>query len=311
MTIGLNNKGINAKLARNLEDAGKKRADSLERLSTGKIFTAREPKPAERALSEQMDFRLRGLAASKRNINDAVSLLQTAESSLSEINNIIIRMKELNVAGATTTFTDQERRYLFIEYEALYNELERIAVTTEYNGIPLLNGESDDAPEELIFRIDDPHISDDYFDSEDINVIKFEGLKSVVSTPEGLGLGSARDLLADTSEIEGLSIEDVQELMEPVEDGFATVYDESINRLSTQRAVFGAMQSRLQRSMDFMDVYQENISAAKSKITDTDYAREVVKLTEANILMQATSGLLAQSTFDAGITLNLLSTLTR
>jgi len=311
MTIGLNNKAINAKLARNLEDAGQKRADSLERLSTGKIFTAREPRPAERAVSDQMEFRLRGLAASKRNINDAVSLLQTAESSLSEINNIIVRMKELNVAGATTTFSPQERRYLFIEYEALHDELERIALTTEYNGIPLLNGESDASPEELIFRIDSPHVTDDFFDSEDINTIKFEGLKSVVSTPEGLGLGSARDLLSDSSEFEGISLEDVEELMEPIEDGFATIYDEALTRLSTQRAVFGAMQSRLQRSMNFMDVYQENIAAAKSKITDTDYAREVVKLTEANILMQATSGLMAQSSFDASITLNLLSSLTR
>jgi flagellin len=220
-------------------------------------------------------------------------------------------MKELNVSAATTTITDQERRYLFVEFEALHNELTRIALTTEFNGIPLLNGDDPRTPDELIFRVDDPTSSDDFDFDDDLNVIRFEGLRSIVATAEGLGLESVRDLLSDTSDTEGISLRDVEELMEPLEDGFATIYDEALARISTQRAVFGAMQSRLQRAINFAEVYQENIAAAKSNIADTDYAREIVKLTESNILMQASSSLLAQSNFDANITLNLLSSITR
>jgi flagellin len=309
MTFGVSDKNLANKLSRHLEQAREQRADSMEKLASGQVFTVRDPRPAERALSEKMEYRLRGLAASRSNVNTAVSLLQTAEGGLSEINNIILRMKELNIAGSNATVNDQERRYLFIEYQALHDELNRIAVTTEFNGMPLLNGESDRVPEELIFRIDDPFTdSDEAPDDadEDINTIVFEGFKSVVATAAGLGIGSAAPMLMGSSE-DGIGIDDVLGLMESSDDSFSTVYDEALTRLSTQRAVFGAMQSRLQRSIDFMEVYQENIAAAKSNIADTDYAREVVKMAESNILMQATSGLLAQSNFDSGVTLNLLA----
>lgn len=310
MRFGLTDKYITAKLSRHLEDARESRSDAMDKMASGQIFTRRDPRPSERALSERMEYRLRSLASSKRNINDAVSLLQTAESSLSEINNLIVRMKELNIAGASTTVTDQERKYLFIEYEALHDELNRIAKTTEFNGIPLLNGASERTPEELIFRIDDPYVDEDG-DGDDVNNVRFEGLKSVIATADGLGIRSARDLLADSGEEDGVTLEDAQDLLEPVEDVFGSVYDEALNRLSTQRSVFGAMQSRLNYAMDFMDVYQENIAAAKSNIADTDYAREVVNLAQSNILMQASSGLLAQTNFDSQVTLNLLNSVVR
>ena len=310
MSIGSNNGNISGKIARTLAKATETRADAMEKLATGQIFTSRDPRAAERAISEKMDFRLRGMAAAKRNINDAVSMLQTGEASLSEINNMIVRMKELNVAGATTNISDQERRYLFIEYQALHEELNRIALTTEFNGIPLLNGDDERAPEELVFRVDDPIVSED-FDGEDLDIIRFDGFKNVIATTEGLGLNSAIKFLKQSTSNEGISLEDVVSMMEPTEDGFATIYDQALTELSTQRAVFGAMQSRLQRSMDFLDVYQENISAAKSRLTNTDYAQQATRMTEANIMMQASTMLLAQSQFDANLTLNLLTSITR
>lgn len=311
MTIGLNNKSLTARLTRELENAQNQRQDSMEKLAAGKVFTVRDPKPAERALAENMEFKLRSLASSKKNVNDAVSLLQTAESGLSEINNIIVRLKELSVAGASTVLTDQERRYLFIEYEALRDEIDRIALTTEFNGIPLLNGASDRAPEQLVFRAGDPFEDESVgsFREDDINTIRFDGLKDVVATASGLGLQSAADILADSTGTAGIAIEDVVELLEPYEKGFATIYDEALNRLSTQRAIFGAMQSRLQATKNYIDVYQENLAAARSSIADTDYAREVVKLTESSILLQATSGLLAQTNFDSAVTINLLKSI--
>lgn len=309
MAIGINGKNITDKLANNLDKARENRVDAMEKLSSGQVFTANDPRPSERALAEKMDFRLRSLSASKRNINDGISLLQTAESALSEINNMILRMKELNLTAAGSTVTDQERKYLLVEYEALHDEINRIAVTTDYNGMPLLNGLSDKVPEELILRIDDPFIDEDT-DEEDMNVIRFDGLRSIVATTEGLGLRTAKTLLTG-SDNDGVTLEDAVGMLETDEENFATIYDQALNILSTQRAVFGALQARLQKSMDYVDVYQENIAAAKSNIADTDYAREVVRMTESTILSQAATGLLAQSNLDAQLSLNLLNSLLR
>ena len=308
----IKNNQINLKLNRHLQDAKANRHDAMEKLASGKVFTSGDPRPAERALSEQMDFRLRSLSSSKKNVNTAINLLQTAESSLSEINNIVMRMKELTVSAANTTVSNQERRYLFVEYEALHDEMNRIAVTTEFNGLPLLNGEADEVPEELIFRVDDPHRGENTVsDAEDINTIRFDGLKNVVATTEGLGIQSARPLLEDSSIEDGIDIEDVEDLMAPEEDIFPTAFDEALNRLSTQRAVFGALQSRLNHSNSFIDVYTENIAAAKSTVADTDYAKETIRLAESNILMHATTGLLAQSNVENNVVLNLLSSVNR
>ncbi len=308
MAFTIRDNGSNARLSRNLEQARRENADAMEKLSTGQVFTTLDPRPAERAISDNLEFRLRSLASSKRNINDAISLLQTAESSMSEINNIITRMKEINVASASTTVGDQDRRFLFLEYQALHDEVNRIATTTQFNGIPLLNGRDENAPESLVFRVDDPFFSSDRWAGEDdLNAIRLDGLKSIVATTDALGIKSARELLLSSSE-DGIQLEDVEELLIPQDpDLFSTAYDQALNILTTQRSVYGAMQSRLQRSMDFVDVYQENIAAAKSKISDTDYASEISRLTESKILMSAATAVLAQGNINSQLSLSLLS----
>ena len=299
-------------LERHLDKSQRDNADSLEKLSSGSVFSKNDPRPAERALAEGLEFKLRSLASSKRNVNNAVSLLQTAESSLSEITNMVLRMKEINVAAASTTVSNNERRFLFIEYQALHDEINRIAVTTEFNGIPLLNGDSPNAPEELVFRIGDPVLAEDGgTDEQDINAVHFSGLKAVVATTRGLGLGSAAELLLGSSDEEGISIEDVEELMTPEDtDLFATTYDQALNSISTQRAVFGGFQARLNRAVDFIDVYQENIAAAKSAIADVDYAKESSRLVETRLMIQAGTAVLAQGNINAQLALNLLNNIT-
>jgi flagellin len=312
VTFNIKDRALNAELTRNLEEAQAQRADALEKLSSGTIFTRNDPRPSERAIADGLEFKLRSLASAKRNINTGVSLLQTAESGLSEIANMILRMKEINVAAASTTVTDKERRFLFIEYEALHDEVDRVARTTSFNGLPLLNGASPDVPDALVLRIGDPTEGDDGSgpDDNDVNVLRFDGLKQVIATTAGLGLKSARDLLSGTSENDGLSLADVEDLLTPdSSDGYATIYDQALDTLSTQRAVFGGMQSRLNRALDYTDVYQENIAAAKSKIADTDYATEVGKLAEAEILTHAGTAVLAQSNVTAQLALKLLQSI--
>lgn len=304
MAFVISDRVVADKLNRNLDKARNESADSLEKLSTGQIFTTGNPKPSDRALAEGLEFRLRSLASSKRNINDAISMLQTAESSMNEITNMMSRMREVNIAAANTTLNDRERRYLFVEYEALYDEITRIATTTEFNGIPILNGQSESAPEELIFHIGDMFLGGD--SDEDMNVLRFEGFGDISATAEGLGLNSARDLLLNSEQDGGISVSEAEDLMATEDDQFLNVFDRALTSLSTQRAIFGAMQSRLQHAMDFQSVYAENIAAAKSRIADTDYASEVAKLAHNNILVQATTGLLAQNNLQASLALNLI-----
>ena len=307
MGFNVNDKTITSRLNRFLAKARNKEAASLAKLASGQRFIPGDAKPAERAIAETMEFRIRSLSAAKKNISDASSLLETAESAMGSINNIVTRMKEINIAAASTTVSDQERRYLFVEYEALFDEINRIALTTEYNGIPVLNGDSDKVPEELVFRVDDPFFGDDDLD---LNTIKLEDLKSVVATTEGLGLKSARDLLEDSAEGNGIPLGEIEELLLPEEsDRFATAYDQATTILSTHRATFGALQSRLEKAKEFNDVYQENIEAAKSKIADTDYAQEVANLLQAKIQSNAATSLLAQSNITAKQTMQLFNSI--
>ncbi|NRA64120.1 MAG: flagellin [Pseudobacteriovorax sp.] len=299
--------GINPnakKLSNRLMRATRERSNSLEKLSSGKVFTSREPRPSDRALAAGLEFKLKSAAAAKRNINDAISLIQTADSGFNEISNILVRMKEIGTAAATTTVSDKERKYLFIEYEALHKELDRIASTTEFNSIPLMNGENEKTPESLILRVGDPSYSElANNDSGDINEIVFDNLKDIVATTAGLGIKTASDLITE----DYIEIDDAMELIEPEDDEYATVFDQALDRLTNHRASFGAIQARIQRALDVNEVMEENISAAKSKIEDTDYAEEIAKMTQSTILMQANTALVAQTGIGAELGLALIN----
>lgn len=295
-------------LHRHLNRARQESADSLERLSSGQVFTRNDPKPTDRALAESLELKLRSLASTKRNINDAVSLLQVAEGGFSEINHILTRMKEINIAAASSTSTDQERRYLLIEYDALHQEIDRIANTTEFNQIPILNGRDSRTPPELIFRVGDPQLGDSGR-GQDWNELRLERLNDVVATTDGLGLRSiARQLRGSR----GISLRQAEDLMRPQNRRqFDSVYDEALSQLHEYRAGFGAIQNRLQHALTYQEVVEENISAAKSKIADTDYAREVAKLARSQIVTQASTALLSQANFNANLALSLVNNVVR
>ena len=304
--VFIGDKSLQQRLERSLDKATRDNADAMEKLSSGSVFTRFDPRPADRALAEGLSFKIRGLSAAKRNISDAVSLLQTADSSMQQINDMILRMKEINVAASNTTINDQERKYLFIEYQAIHDEIQRVAETTYFNGMPILNGAAEDAPERLIFRVGDPTVSDGGREEDDLNTITFDGIRNVVATPAGLGLMSAKDLLKTLDTTDGVSVDDARELMEPQDDMFATTYDEALNVLSTMRAVYGGMQARMDRAMDYTEVLSENLSAARSSIADTDYASEVSRMATSRILMQAGTSVLAQANFAGSLTMTLL-----
>ena len=234
-------------------------------------------------------------------------MLSVAEGGMAEINNIVVRMKEISVAAASSTVSDRERSFLLTEYQALHDEVNRIAVSTEFNGMPLLNGEDEKVPETMTIRVDMPFSPDGDADN-DVNVIHFDTLKQVRATTLGLGLNSADELLADADGY-GISLEDAAELLESSASEYATSFEEALNNLSSFRASFGAIQNRLQRAISFNEVFEENLSAAKSKIADTDYATEVARLTQNNILSQAATGLLGQTNLMSKLSLNLVNSI--
>ena len=303
MSVISNGRGNTVNLLNILERNHSASADSLAKLSTGQVFTAQDPRPTERAIAEGLEVKLRSLSSAKQNINDGVSLLQTAESGLSEVTNMVIRMKEINVAGASTTISDRERRYLFIEYQALHSEINRITNTTEYNGIPLLNGEDPKTPERMILRLGDPTSQ---AEGENLNEIKLDNIRSISTTTVGLGLKPVAELL---QEEDGITVDDALELLEPEDDRFGSIYDQALEKIAEYRAQFGSIQVRLERAKDYNDVAFENISAAKSKISDTDYAQEVSKLTQTNMLMQTATALLTQNNLAARLGVNMINSL--
>lgn len=309
MSARIGDTDLTASLNRYLEKAKEGEADAMGKLASGSVFGGTEKRPAEQALAEKMEYRLRSLSAAKQNINSATSLLQTVDASMAEIGNILTRMKEVNLAAASPTLGNQERKYLLVEYEALRNEMDRISKTTEFNGLPLLNGRSEKVPENLFFRVDDPFVVGGFFSKEDLNAIRFSGLKSINTTPEALGLRSAKSLLSGAGD-EGIHRDDVEELMmSENKEQFATIYDQALASLSEDRALYGALQARLGHSLNHLEVYQENIAAAKSKIADTDYSEEISHLLRAKISTQATTALLVQSHFQSEQTLQLLRNL--
>ncbi len=298
------NSSTNAMLLNELDRNRRENADSLSKLSSGQVFTAEDPRPAERAIAEGLELKLRGLTTTKQNINDGVSLLQTAEAGFSEASNILIRMKELATSAASSTLNDQERKFLMVEHQALYEELNRIASTTEFNGIPLLNGSDEKAPQKMVLRVGDATNVDGK--GENLNEIVMDGLKSIVTTAVGLGIKPVKDLLGGD---DGVSLEDATELLEPDDGRFATIYDQALDKIAGYRAQYGAVQNRLDRARDYNDVSFENIAAAKSKISDTDYAHEVSRMTRTNILFQTATALLTQNNIAARIGVNLINSL--
>ncbi len=303
MTIRLGDKSGSTMILNDLEKSTRANAESLAKLSSGNVFTKADPKPAERAIADKLEYKLRSLNSSKQSINDGVSFLQTAEGGLSEISNMLIRMKEINISAASNTINDKERQYLFIEYQALHKEIDRITAETQFNGIPLLNGKDERTPEKSVLILGDPTSEDR---EQNLNEIDLGDLRKVVTTTLGLGLKSAEQMIFGE---EGIGLSDALDMLEPEDGRYASVYDQALEKIADYRASFGAVQSRLERAKDFNEVAFENVAAAKSRIADTDYATEVSKLTQSSMLMQTATALLTQNNLAARIGLNIVNSL--
>lgn len=213
----------------------------------------------------------------KRNAGDAVSLLQTAEGGMNEISNIIIRLRELSVQAASDTVGATERGFSDIEFQNLKEEIDRIAMSTEFNGIKLLDGTGG----KLEFQVgtkNDPILDRLHYDGSGADA----SLKS-------LGL-----------ELDGVSTkEGAQSSLKKLDDALV--------QINGVRANFGALQNRLQSTQNNLEISDENLSAANSRIRDVDVAAETADMTKNNILLQAGVSVLSQANQTPNSALKLLN----
>ena len=249
---------------------------SLEKLSAGERIVRAGDDAAGLAISEKLKAEIRSVRQANRNANDGISLIQTAEGGLNEIQNILIRLRELSMQAATDTVGDVERSFTNKEVKNLTEELDRISQVTAFNGRNLLNGKGP--------------------------VLEFQvGTKNNPEQDRMLYDVAAADATAGKLGLEGLTVAtkvDAQANLSKIDDAIKTVND--------NRAGFGALQNRLQSTINNLMIVDENLSAANSRIRDVDVASESSELTKRNILAQAGTSMLAQANVNNTAALKLL-----
>lgn len=238
---------------------------SLEKLSSGTRITRAADDAAGLAIAEKMRGQIRSIAQDVRNANDGISMIQTAEGAMNEIGNILIRFRELSIQAASDTLGDKERGFIDKEVQQLRQEIDRVSMSTEYNGKKLLSGEGE--PLEIQVGLNNDPVRDRFL---------FDLSKTSV-TATNLGVGDINVLTKESAQ-----------------NNLAKI-DDAIRTLTENRSEMGALQNRLQSSVANMQVYHENLSGARSRIFDVDVASETAELTKRNILSQAGISVLSQA----------------
>jgi flagellin len=258
-TINTNLSSLNAQ--RNMTKSAGELSTSMQRLSSGLRVNSAKDDAAGMSIATKMDAQVRGMSQASRNANDGISMIQTADGALSNISDALQRMRELAVQGANATNGTEEWSNIDTEIKALNTEIGRIASDTKFNGTALLTGSAV---------------------TKDIQVGADSGQKITVS----FGANTAYAGLAATD----VDVTDVASASDAI-----SKIDGALKALNTERSSLGTAQNRMGYAISNLATSIENQSAAKSRITDTDYASETSKLSRAQILQQAGTAMLAQA----------------
>lgn len=288
---------------RRMAENGKTLTKAIERLSSGQRINHSADDAAGLAISENLRAKIKSLGAAKRNASDSMSYLQVAEGGLNEISNLLIRMRELGSQAASDTIGHKGRTMLDKEFQQLGQEVSRIVNSTEYNSKKVLS--SGDADSMRLYIGSSSHSDSSGGESAasdtdpDVIELKFDELKDL---EEGLKPIFEGDLAVKPDDESG-GAEDLGP--DGTEDLFEKL-DTAINSVTSYRASLGAIQSRLTSAMTTIDVTGENLSAANSRIRDTDFAEETARLTHARILQQAGAAVIGQANSTAELALALI-----
>lgn len=274
LRVGTNVQSISSQRA--LKSSVRDQNKALNKLSTGSRINTAGDDAAGLAISENLKANIRGSQQASRNAGDGISMIQTAEGGMNEVSNILVRLRELSVQASSDTIGDQERKFTDLEFQQLTTEIDRIANSSTFNGKELLTGNGD----KLEFQVG-------VNDNETTDRVSYDPALTNI-TADDLGVAS----LGITSKV------DAQENLSKL--------DKAIETVNGSRASLGALQNRLQSTINNLEVRVENLSAANSRIRDADVAVESSKLQKANILTQAGTTVLAQANVSKQAALKLL-----
>ena len=285
MSITLGSNIVSLQAQRRLSIASESLARTYEKLSSGQRINRASDDAAGLAIADSLKANARIASVAVRNANDGISTIAIADSALNEVGNVLTRLAELAEQSANGVFSAGQRSALQNEFTALGSEVERIAVTTEFNGVKLLSGGS-----ELVLQIG--------FNSGSTSRISFTGVQG---TLQALGL-AATGSSALTYSLNGISIAEGQSASRLALDAINT----AISSLASTRGILGATESRLQVAINNLSVARENFLSAESRIRDVDVASEAAELTRLGILQQAGAAVLAQANQQPALALSLL-----
>jgi flagellin len=288
ITIGSNVSSLQAQ--RRLAVTSEALNGTFLKLSSGQRINKASDDAAGLAIADALRANIRVSQVAVRNANDGISSIGIADASLGDIGNVLQRLAELAEQSSNGTFSVTQRSALSNEFVALASEIERIATTTEFNGVKLLSGNSN-----LVLQVG--------FNSTSTSQINFAGVQG---TLQALGLaGGGTSVLTYSlngydTETQGLAAgaSASRLALDAINNAIAT--------LASNRGILGAAESRLRTSISNLSISRENLAAAESRIRDVDVAQEAAELTRLNILQSAGASVLAQANQAPALALQLL-----
>jgi flagellin len=285
MSINIRTNVPSLSAQRNLANSSGRLNQAFERLSSGLRINRASDDAAGLAIAEALKADARVATVGIRNANDGVSIINIADQAIAQISNVLSRLSELAQQSANGVYANTQRSALNNEFQALTSEIERIAFTTTFNGLRLLSGGG-----QVIFQVG--------FDGTSVSQVSYQG---VAATLESLGLAQAGTSVPTYSIISTTDVGS-QSAARLALDAINT----AIASISRNRGALGAAESRLQVTINNLQVARENFQAAESRIRDVDVATEAAELTRLNILQQAGAAILAQANNQPQLALSLL-----
>lgn len=273
LTILSNLASLNTK--RHLEESSDKFAQAAERMATGKRINKSGDDAAGLSISTSIEGQVRSIQQARRNAQDALSLIQVAEGGMNDVNNLVVRLRELAIQAASDNVGDSERNMIQFEVDQVKQEIDRLSAATKFFDTSLLDGKG----RNFVFQIGP--------DNNENNRIEYDASKLNLST-SALGLS-------------GVDLSDISSARNSLE-----AIDESVKKIAEPRSHLGAIQNRLNSISSSLSVYEENMTAARSRILDADIAKESAEAVKAQVLQKAGVAVLAQANMTPALALKLL-----
>ncbi|WBQ14969.1 flagellin [Sphingobium yanoikuyae] len=271
--IGTNSSALRATNAS--AASSKALSTAMERLSTGKRINSAKDDAAGLAIASSMTSQIKGMTQGIRNANDGISLAQTAEGALGEVTNMLQRMRELTVQAGNDTNDDTAKGNIKSEIDQLATQIGKVLSDTSFNGIKLFDGSAGPAADGKINIQAGANSSD----AIEIDLGNVEDDTDVAAVVTGGATTAALDVTAGTFDV-GAALD---------------LYDDALKAIDTSRANLGAVQNRLESTVNTLTANVTNLTDAKSRIEDADFSTETTALAKAQILSQASTAMLAQA----------------